>query len=361
MNKIKIVHIINSLVAGGAEKLVADSVPIYEKNNTNVDVLLLKDNNSFFRKELEGKMEGKVIGLTKKSIYNPLLIFKIIPYLKKYDVVHAHLFPTLYWVVLAKVLSFSKTSIIYTEHSTSNRRRSHFLLKYIDKYIYERVEITTCISKGVYNELHKFLNRKKKLLIINNGVNLNLYTFKGDNKMSFFSKDSFTLIQVSRFSSAKDQDTVVRSLQYLPENVKLLLVGDGVLRAEKEYLVNKLNLTERVKFLGNRKDIPELLAYADVAVLSSHYEGFGLVAVEGMAAGKPVVASNVEGLKEVVKGYGVLFEKGNEKDLAQKITKLLQDKNHYDTITEKCKKRAKDFSIEKMVQKYLKLYEDVKK
>src|SRR5690554_5836630 len=103
----KILQIINSLSTGGAEKLIIDSVPLYQKQGLTVDVLLLNNTETQFKSHLKETSKGKIDGLTIGSIYNPFLIFKIIPYLKKYDIIHLHLFPTLYWVVLAKLISFS--------------------------------------------------------------------------------------------------------------------------------------------------------------------------------------------------------------------------------------------------------------
>src|SRR5690606_16281012 len=99
-------------------------------------------------------------------------------------------------------------------------------------------------------------------------INLNLFSNKDQvNKTyNYFSKSDFILIQVSSFREQKDQETLIKSLLHLPNNIKLLLVGDGKLRSEKESLVENLGLTNRVLFLGNRKDIPELLHYSDVCI-----------------------------------------------------------------------------------------------
>src|SRR5690606_14632434 len=109
-------QIISSLNTRGCEKLITDSVEIYQEY-LNVDVLCLEKKETTFWKSLKKKSDGKISGLSTGSVYNPLLIIKIIPFLKKYDIIHVHLFPALYWVVLAKLLSLSKTPLIYTEHS----------------------------------------------------------------------------------------------------------------------------------------------------------------------------------------------------------------------------------------------------
>lgn len=95
--------------------------------------------------------------------------------------------------------------------------------------------------------------------------------------------------------------------------------------------------------------------------MSSHWEGFGLVAVEGMAVGKPVIASNVDGLKQVVEGYGLLFEDDDYKELASKIKKLESDKIFYNKISTLCCKRAQYFDITNMANRYMAVYHEVDK
>jgi hypothetical protein len=118
----RIVHIINSLESGGAEKLVLDTLPLYNKKGIKVDLLVLNDLDYPFMNALKAAECCSIFSLGPGSRYNPIHIFKIIPFLKKYDVAHVHLFPAQYWVVLAKLVSGSKIKLVYTEHSTSSRR-----------------------------------------------------------------------------------------------------------------------------------------------------------------------------------------------------------------------------------------------
>src|SRR5699024_501193 len=102
-----------------------------------------------------------------------------------------------------------------------------------------------------------------------------------------------------------------------------------------------------------------LYSECDVVVQSSNWEGFGLTAVEGMACGKPVIASNVRGLSEIVRGYGILFEPLNSKELSEKIEVILSNEHIYREITNRCHERAKSFSLKLMAEKYLKTYESL--
>lgn len=360
----KVLQIINSLDTGGAEKLLLDTVPLFNKKGIQMDVLVFNDNNSLFLKQLKSNKCCKIISLNSKSLFNPKIILKLITYFKKYDIFHVHLFPAQYWVIIAKIVSFSSIKILFTEHSTSNRRRNSYFFKIIDKLIYSHFDYVICISNGVYESLiNSFATLQNKARIILNGIDFERYQsavplLRSQIDSNILNSDKL-LIQVSQFRSEKDQITTIKSMKYLPNNFKLLLVGDGQLRNKCQILVSKLNLNQNVFFLGSRNDVERLLKSSDVAILSSHWEGFGLAAVESMASGIPVVASDVSGLSDVVKGAGVLFESGNPKELSDKIKELCYDVNHYIQISKSCQIRAKDFDVNIMVENTIKLYKEI--
>ena len=353
----RILIIINSLEMGGAEKLVVDSILLYQKMGLEVDVLCLSNKKSLLWIELETQIKGKMIGLTEGSVYNPWLIFKIIPYLFKYELIHVHLFPSLYWAVLGKWLSFSKKVFIYTEHSTSNRRRKSLVFKLLDRLIYSGLSKVITISEEVdLNLKHHLGYDNNKFVLVQNGVDVQKFSnARPHRKDLFFSGDDFVLIQVSSFREQKDQPTLIKALRLLPGRVKLLLIGEGKLRQSCEVLVEELNLMNRVKFLGLRNDVDRLLKTADIVILSSYHEGLSLSSIEGMSS-RPFIASNVPGLREIVKGYGLLFNLGDEKDLAGHIKRLYEDKEFYQIIANRCQERSKQFDINDMVNKYIEVY-----
>ncbi len=353
----KVLHIINSLNTGGAEKLLSESLPLYNKRGIKTDLLLLNGDETPLLKELKKQNCCNIYTLGKGLVYNPLLIFKLIPYIKRYDIIHAHLFPSLYWLSIAKILSFTKTKIIYTEHSTNNKRRNFWLFEMIDKLFYYPYSRIITIADEVDNNIKKHLRfNSSKFLLINNGVNTIKYQkAKAYSNNIFFSEDSIILLQISSFRKPKDQITLIKALKELPEQYKLLLVGDGPLIEANKELVKELNLQSRVKFLGIRMDVPELLKTSDITVLSSNYEGLSLSSIEAMAAGKPFIASDVPGLREIVKDAGILFTKGDYKELANHILDL-KDKKYYNKIAGRGERRAKQYDIHKMVEEYIELY-----
>lgn len=354
----KVLQITNSLNIGGAEKLISEMIPHFVNRGIPTDLLILKKSKTFLYERLKDK-GVKVDFLSKGSVYNPLLIFKIIPYLKKYDLIHIHLFPALYWVVIAKFISFSKTKLVYTEHSTSNRRRDKKVLKYIDRLLYRRLTRIVAISEKVKSNLELHLKMTSESFeIIPNGVDLSYFATAKPSADLDRKVDDFTLIQVSSFRRPKDQHTLIKSMVLLPSNIKLILVGEGELRSECESLAKSLGLDGRIIFLGVRNDVPELILASDIAILSSFYEGLSLSSIEGMAC-KPFIATDAPGLKEIVEGYGLIFKPSDAEDLAKNVLSLFSDKNYYQKINSRCNLRAQEFDIGIMIDRYIRCYKAI--
>lgn len=366
----KVLHIINNLGSGGAEKLLEGLLPIMNNlEDVKIDLLLLSDTGNVFDKGLlERGVNIDVIPLRKNK--NPINVLYIKNYIVngKYDVVHAHLFPTIYWVSIASRLIFKgKPKFIYTEHSTHNRRRSKNILKPLERFVYSCFSKIISISDDVQKNLVSFLRPKEKNIhkftIIYNGIDLNrfieaeVYDKYKINKT--FTEDTILICMVGRFSNAKDQPTIIKAMCNLPEHIHLLLVGEGPLEEYNKQLAKKHGVSERVHFLGFRNDIERILKTSDIIIQSSNWEGFGLTAVEGMAAGKPVIASDIEGLRYLVGGAGILFEKGNYIELTRKIIRLIIDTSHYNATKEKCFMRSKKYDIRQMANNHIDLYKTI--
>ncbi|MBF8457249.1 glycosyltransferase [Kaistella sp. G5-32] len=361
----KILHVINSLATGGAEKLVVDTLPLYAEHGIEIDLLLLNGTEYPFFKELASLKCCGIFTLGMGSVYNPLHVLKIIPFLKNYDAVHIHLFPVQYWVVLAKIFSRSKTKLIFTEHSTSNRRiQGNVFMRFTDVIFYRQYNKIICITAKIQEILQYYTKLdNKKFVVIQNGVDLSKISqaIPTDKRLlpNDYTDNNLYLIQVSSFQEPKDQKTLIRAMTLLPNHYQLILVGVGPLKKECEDLAANLGLKNRVSFLGTRMDVAALLKMVDIIILSSKYEGLSLSSIEGMASGKPFVASDVPGLKEVVSGAGILFPVGDEKKLAKEILHLSNDPDHYAATVEKCLARAKEYDISKMVAEHINLYEEI--
>jgi glycosyltransferase involved in cell wall biosynthesis len=112
---------------------------------------------------------------------------------------------------------------------------------------------------------------------------------------------------------------LIRAISLLPNNYKLQIVGGGdeTIGNELKSLCHELKVDDRVSFLGIRNDVPHIMMNSDINVLASHWEGLSLSSIEGMASGHPFMASDVDGLHEIVNGYGVLFKDGDYNQLAR--------------------------------------------
>jgi glycosyltransferase involved in cell wall biosynthesis len=150
--------------------------------------------------------------------------------------------------------------------------------------MYSRYKEIISISSATTENLRKYIKISCPIDTISNGIDVERYSaaVPVERKNIGCKNDTFLLMMVAGFRYQKDQDTIIRALTLLPKNVQLCLVGDGDRRVECKELVKRLNLEERVVFTGVRSDIPNVLKAADVVVMSSHLEGFGLAAVEGM-------------------------------------------------------------------------------
>lgn len=338
---------------GGAQRILSDLLPLQQQND--VKLLVLRGVDTVFQRIIE-ESGIEIIDLFCKCFYNPLIIRKLVPFVKQSDIVHVHLFPTLYWVALA-ACQCKGVKLIYTEHSTHNKRRGKALFRPIERYIYGKYDKLISISQQTQDSLMEWLKAKqddKRFIVIENGVNLVAFS-----SVAPIDTDKKQIIMISRFAQMKDQETVIRAMVNVKGNTELILVGDGPNKEHCEEVARKLGLTDRVKFLGARSDIPELIAQAYIGVQSSIWEGFGLTAVELMAAHKPVVVTNVNGLKQVVEGAGYLFEVGDAEMLAFYINKILKSKLLYETLANRCYERAKYYDINRMIIRYQEVYDDL--
>ena len=344
----RVLHVISSLEIGGAQRLLSDLLPIQKQQGIDVSLLVLKtENNAFSKKVAEAGV--RIISLDVKSFRNPFLAFRVRAIMKQYDVVHAHLVHALYICSLAA--RGLKIKLIYTEHSTSNNRRGKAFFRPIEKFIYGRYDKLISISQQTQNALQNWLqSMDERFIVINNGVDTKAF--------AAIQKEVIpkSLIMVSRFASSKDQETVIKAMKLIDYDATLRLVGDGENLEHCKQLAKDCGVEDRVQFLGARADVANLVAESYIGIQSSNWEGFGLTAVEIMACGKPVIATDVDGLKQVVEGAGEIFHKGDKKELAQKVKIILSDKSYYNDMALRCKRRASEYDICVMADKYLNVY-----
>ena len=360
MEKIKILHINTGLVAGGVERLLNDLLPLFNKeNNVEVDLFLLENKrNNIFEEKLK-KNKVNIIYSKYNNKFDIRIIFEIRKLIKEYDVVHTHIFPSQFYVPLSVLLMKKIPYLVTTEHNTENNRRKYKFLRKIERYLYLKYNKIISISNETEINLKKWLkiteDKDRKFIVIENGINIEKFLSENVKiEEDYFKEERKKKIitMIGRFDAQKDQPTLIKAIKDI--DVYLFLVGDGIRKNEYKNLVKNLKIEDKVKFLGVRKDIPKILNISDICVLSSNWEGFGLVAVEAMAAKKPIIGSKVDGLMQVINQDELLFNLGEVNELKMKLLKLLENKLFIEKLVNKYE--IKKYCIKRTKDKYLMIY-----
>lgn len=350
---------------GGAQSLLVEMAPLQSRMGNDVTILQLKKTTDLTLLHKLKDEKVKILSLSStRSVRNPINVFTLFPYMRAYDVVHVHLFPAQYWAAFSRWLSFSKIPLITTEHSTENKRRKSIVYRFIDNIVYRfgYKKVVACSDKAL--ETFKRVYPKVSAIAIPNGVNITKYAdAKPYLKQQLLGvpEDTFIVAMVARFEYPKRQDTIIKAISLLPPNVHVVFVGNKQDDRNYEFcfqLSKELGVKDRVHFIGIRSDVPRILQSVDVVIMSSEYEGLSLSSIEGMAARKPFIATNVNGLREVVGGAGILFDCGNAKQLAINIENLKNNEKLYHNIANQCFSRAMEYGIHRMVTCYQKVYDD---
>ena len=359
----KVLYICNSLIGGGAEKLLNDLLPVMSQTTIlECELLLLTDKNAKYLQNL--KNQGIKITIVPQRFTSHLSRIRYIAkFIEKnrFDIVHANLFPTFYYCSLIKKIKHLNIKLVMTEHSTDNRRRHIRLARPLEKWIYSSYDKVICISPETQAALCRWLeeDRKEKFPVIYNGIPIEQYLkalpYNREDVFSGIRGNDMLLCMVGSFTNQKNHAFMVEVMKHLPAKYKIIFVGEGKLKDEIEKLVCEYNLHDRIKFLGFRTDAINLMATSGLIVVPSKWEGFGLVAVEAMACGKPVVCSNVPGIAGVVGDAGLASEIEDPVTFANAIIRF-EDRGLYETCSSKAYIRAQHFDIHTMCEEYLKVY-----
>ncbi|WP_028023178.1 glycosyltransferase [Enterovibrio calviensis] len=340
---VKILHIINDLsLNGGAQRFLIDLVSP-PPAGYEIKIITLEDTNEF-RDTLDAQ------GVTYYA-WNTLSLKAKWKLLRWPDVVHGHLFPSIYLALAA----FGKKRV-QTEHNSHNRRRDHIWMKPFEYLLYWRYHTTVCITQQVQEELEAFIPQwKSHYQVVFNGVDLSKFSLTA--KQLPAADAPIRIGMVGRLHPYKDQPTLIRALALLPQRYELHFAGDGDRREEYQSLATSLGIEDRVFFHGIRSDIPDFLDGLDFYVQSSIIEGFGLAAVEAMAAGLPVLASRVPGIREVMDCEANMFDVGDSETLASMIANVCGDAATYQASTQRSIERCQLFTLSAFREQYYDVYQ----
>lgn len=230
------------------------------------------------------------------------------------------------------------------------------LLLGAERWMAEYTNLVLTMNRWDYETAKKYRLGQKVVQIPGVGVNFSRFdrvpagTRRRLRQELGIPEDAFVLIYAAEFSARKSQAVLIRALVRLPENVMLVLAGEGALREECRELVRKLGLEDRVLFPGQVREIPAWCAMVDGAVSASRSEGLPFNVMEAMYAGLPVVASEVKGHSDLITDgeTGLLYPYGDENACAKCVWRLLASEDLRRSLVSGAKARAEQYALEKV-------------
>lgn len=225
----------------------------------------------------------------------------------------------------------------------------------------------TAVSENLKEETYRSFNIEKPIQVIPNFVDATRFNLSNKEhfKKMLAPNGERILAHVSNFRKVKRVDDVLEVFQRVRAALpsKLLMIGDGPERQNAEDLARKLDIGQDVRFLGKQEQMEEILNIADLFLLPSQYESFGLAALEAMACGVPVISSNAGGLPEVNIHHqtGYLANVGDVETMAKYAIAILKEEDTLQQFKQNALSHAGAFSINKIVPLYENLYEQVAK
>lgn len=358
-----VLHVLNTLDTGGAEQVVLNLARHIDRDAFRMQVCGLAGEGPLA--EEFRRLGVRVHALRRRPGVDPGLCLRLARLMRRerIDIVHTHnAGPWLYGGLAAKLVG---ARLVHTEHSNlfphqrRLRRAERWLARWTDALIAdsEKVKRQLVEGQGV---------PAAKVRVVVNGVDT--HRFNGgpsapEARQTLHVNGTGVVIgTVGRLVPVKDHRTLLEAFRRVVEARPasyLVLVGDGPMRGELVGLAGLLGIGERVRFLGERLDIPALLQAFDVFALSSLSEGMPLTVLEAMAAGKPVVATNVGGIPEAVIEHqtGLLVPPRDPERMAQALLRLLDDEALRGAFGHRGQARARErFDLRQMVETYESAY-----
>ena len=364
----KVLHVISSLTRGGAEVQVASLVRTLRQQGVEAEILCIRELGALASELVK---ENIPVHFHKfRSRLSPLSLWWFRTFLKQgnFHLVHSHMYRSNTSSTVGRLLAGRKP-IVCSVHSRKlwDTKRQ----KAMDRRLH-RFRSRMLFVSGEAREI--FLKETgcsaEKCLCFPNGVDLSPF----DNAEGSSVREELKLAEnellvtmVARFEHAKDYETFLQAVPLVLEQnsgVSFACVGDGRTREAMESLAQSFGEkdSKKIHFLGTRGDIPSILAATDIAVLSSHWEGFPISVLEALAAGKPMIVNPVGAIPDILKDgiTGLLFPAKDPKKLAESILRLAKDQASRSSLGTQGRKMVEEcFSIEKVTQSLITIYEAV--
>ena len=361
----KVLLTITSLGVGGAERLVTGLADHFAAAGHEVVLVRFHGDAELSPTDPRVRLENLQMRRSPLGVLAAMVRFRRLVCSFRPDVVNSHMVhPNILTRLLRLVTPMPR--LISSAHNTNEQGRGRMLA-------YRLTDRLANISTNVSDEAVEAFKqqgalRPGRMVTIHNGIDTAAFTFDSAARERVrieLSVDEAAplLLAVGRLWEPKDYPNLLRAFAGLeggPVAHRLAIVGDGPLREELEAMAVSLGVTDRVHFLGVRHDVPALMAASDVFVLSSAWEGFGLVIAEAMACGRVVVATDCGGVREVVGDAGFLVPPRNAEALAKAMGRALRlsDDEHERLGVAARERVLARFSLDVMADRYLAVYRD---
>ncbi len=361
---IRVMQLISSLQVGGAEKLLLSLLD--SNDNTQevryVVVVMNSQVNPALKKQLEALNHTVYFLERKEGHWHPRYLFKLLHIIQKHhiNILHAHNYGSKSWAMLCKLLE-PQIKVIATIHDTPVVSSMNLWALRLHKTL---VDMNIAVSEAVERECLQY--GLSRCIRIYNGIPISDFA----RKATLLPRKPMRIINVARMEyPKKGQDILIDAVKLcLDQGLRIhcRLVGSICHYNKKLFddLKKKVadnGLQENVEFIVNRTDVSTLLREADVFVLPSRFEGFGLVLLEAMATGLPVIASNIDGPRELVRSgvTGYLFYSGDARDLAEKIQAIYEQPEITLPVISNAWGYVQQFDISRMRTEYQSLYRNL--
>lgn len=348
-----LVIILPILSSGGGAQMVFELCRAIKNSQYRVYVVCYAEQkNSALKQHLESVAE--CIQLDCAGRVTPSKIRKVCDAIGrcKPDIVHAHMGGVLYASIWTMMHRVPMVVTVHTRPQQSFRPAVEKLLRLRFAMGKCRLVAVSQQNKQLVDDYYSF---QKDCACINNGIDFSRF-YRVEHKQ-------YTFINVARQDENKNQAMLIRAFARIFQkdgNCRLLLVGDGEKHTQLQQLCKELHIEQNVDFPGAVPDVENYYAKADTYVQTSHREAMPMSFLEAMAAGLPLISTNVGGVRDVVRDNGILIPDGDEEALylAMKAIKE-QSKESTERMREAGFRIVKSYSAEQMGRKYLTVYEDL--
>ena len=366
--KCRVLHVLANLGAGGAERMAVHIVLGLNRQRFEPAVVAYRGR---FGSDLEQQLDeagvktwflDKGPGFGWRTYYRLHRVFKEF----RPDIVHTHVHVLRY--AFPSLVYFKPRLMVHTVHNLAEREVEP-RARWLQRLAYRRGVIPVAVAQEVAVSMERLYGIGNSRVVWN-CIPTDVYASPQTSREVWrakqgFSEEDVLFVCVARFAAQKNHALLINAFAKGPASdpkAHLVLAGQGVLRAQLQERVNQLGLTNRVHFLGLRRDIPDVLGAADIFALGSDYEGNPLSVIEAMAAGLPIVSTAAGGVPELLQNgkQGFIVQPGHCEQLSEAMSILLKDSDLRRTMGAAAAARAKEkFDVSAMVRAYEDLYDEL--